>query len=32
MVLMSVRPEEGASPEHPVVIASGTADDGRFVP
>jgi hypothetical protein len=31
IVLMSLRPEEGGSPEHPVVIASGEADDGRFV-
>jgi hypothetical protein len=31
MVLMSLRPQEGGSPQHPVVVASGGADDGRFV-
>lgn len=31
LVLMSLRPEEGGSPENPVVIASGSAEDGRFV-
>ena len=31
IVLMSVRPEDGGSPEHPILLAQGVNEDGRFI-
>src|SRR4051794_3633038 len=31
VLLMSVRPSDGASPEHPILLAQGANDDGRFI-
>jgi hypothetical protein len=31
LILMSIRPQDGGSPEHPILLSTGTNEDSRFI-